>query len=155
MTPAPALPDLYTGPGFQFRYPSGWFIDEDRDPDELTVTVRPDVDDGTAFWSVTIMLQRPPVQSAMRTIVRAFEDEYSEIDTYPAEQEIAGRRAVGRDLEFVCLELTNTAGVRVFRTKEFTAVVLFQATDSELEQVQSAFRLMTGSLECRWDGGDE
>ena len=92
------------------------------------------------------------MQTTLRTVLRAFEEEYPELDAYPVEQEIAGRRAVGRDLEFVCLELTNTAGVRVFRTRDFTGVILFQATDSEFETCEPAFRMMTGSLTCGWEG---
>lgn len=151
MLPVPAPPVAYTGPGFHFRHPANWVIEEERQEDELIVTVRPDGEDGTAFWSLTILLGRPAVQPTLRAVLRAFEDEYDELDAYPAEQPISGCRAVGRDLEFVCLELLNTARLRVFRTRDFTAVLLWQATDEELPECDPAFRLLTGSLQCGWN----
>jgi hypothetical protein len=156
MIPAPATPAAYTGPGFHFRYPGDWTIEEERGDHELTVTVRPHEDEeGTAFWSLTILLERPQVQPALRAVLRAFEESYEELDAYPAEEQIAGRKAVGRDLEFVCLELLNTARLRVFRTRDFTAVVLWQATDEELANYQSGFRTVTGSLQCGWQAAGE
>ena len=59
MAPAPPTPDVYTGPGFHFRFPAGWVIEEERRDDELTVTASPDDDDGTASWSLTIIPARP------------------------------------------------------------------------------------------------
>jgi hypothetical protein len=152
MFPAKAFPSDYTGPGFHFRYPPGWVVDEDQQDQELTVTVRPEGEETTAFWSLTILPDRPNVQQVLRAVLRAYEEDYPELDTYPVEQEIAGRKASGRDLEFVCLELLNTARLRVFRTRDFTAVVLCQAMDEELEAMEDAFRLLTSSLQCGWEG---
>lgn len=153
MLPASAAPVAYAGPGIHFRHPSDWVVDEERGEDEFTVTVRPEGDEGTAFWSLTLLLQRPAVQPVLKAALRAFEDEYPELDVYPAEQEVAGRKAVGRDLEFVCLELLNTARLRVFRTRDFTAVVLCQATDDEIASRSPVFQMLTGSLQCGWDDG--
>jgi hypothetical protein len=155
MLPAPLTPDVYTGPGFQFRYPSGWTIEEERTDDQFTVSVFPDSEEGTTAWSVTLLFDRPAPQSAVRAVLRAYESEYDDLDSYPADEQISGRKAVGRDLEFLCLELTNSAGVRAFRTKDFTAMVIFQATDNELDTVLPSFRMMTGSLQCGWEGGNE
>lgn len=155
MKPAPQVPELYTGPGFHFRVPPGWEVDEERQGDDFTVTVRPLDSSLTAFWSLTVMLGRPAPQTALRTILSAYEEEYAELDAYPVDEQVAGRQAVGRDLEFVCLELTNSAGVRVFRTRDFTGVVLYQSTDTEWEDCSPAFRLITGSLECGWEAGQE
>lgn len=142
-----ALSLEYHGPGFRFRHPADWVVEEGPDGEEFTVTVHPR-GETTAFWSVTLLRERPPPQLTLRTIVRAFEEEYSELDSYPVEERIAGQNAIGRDLEFLCLELTNSAFVRVLRTSAFTLVILAQATDSELEECRTPFALMSGSLEC-------
>jgi hypothetical protein len=153
MSPQPAASLEYHGPGFRFRYPVDWGVEEDQPGEEFTVTVRPR-GETTAFWSVTMLRDRPPPQLTLRTILRAFEEEYAELDSYPVEERIAGQEAVGRDLEFFCLELTNSAFVRVLRTRAFTLVILAQATDAELEECRESFALMSGSLECGSLGPD-
>lgn len=148
MTPSPANASHYAGSGVSFQYPADWRLDEQYEEGDLTLNIRPD-DEGTAFWSLTLLGGRPTVQSALRAVVRAFEEEYEELDSYPAEQEIAGCRAIGRDIDFVCFELTNSATVRVFRTPEFTAVLLSQATDSEQKDYRPGFDFITDSLQLR------
>lgn len=147
MSPQPAASLEYHGPGFRFRHPVDWGVEEGPPEEEFTVTVRPR-GETTAFWSVTVLRDRPPPQLTLRAILRAFEEEYAELDSYPVEERIAGQEALGRDLEFICLELTNSAFVRVLRTRAFTLVILAQATDTELEECRGAFALMSGSLEC-------
>jgi hypothetical protein len=141
------MTSLYSGHGLHFRYPDDWRLSEDRAGDELAITVRPD-QDSTAFWSATLLFERPAVQDALRAVVEAFEEEYEELDVYPADETIAGRDALGRDIDFVCLELTNSAFVRVFRAASCTIVVLSQATDGELDGLLSEFQEITSSLEC-------
>jgi hypothetical protein len=137
----------YQGPGFRFRHPADWTVEEGQPGEEFTVSVRPP-GEMTAFWSVTVLRERPPPQLTLRTILRAFEEEYSELDSYPVEERIAGQTALGRDLEFFCLERTNSAFIRVLRMRAFTLVILAQATDVELDECREPFGLMSGSLEC-------
>lgn len=144
---APEAQLQYLGPGFHFRYPVDWQVEASAPGDDPTVTVRP-ADDSTAFWSVTCLTSRPAPQRVLRTVLRAFEADYDELDSYPATEMIAGREAAGRDVEFVCLELTNTAFLRAVRLRDFTLLVLCQATDGELETCRDAFQLMTQSLAC-------
>jgi hypothetical protein len=140
----------YTAPGLRFRYPEEWQLAEDRAADELTVTVRPDAD-ATGFWSITLLFNRPSPDEALRTIEQAFADEYDELDVYPVDAKVARRKALGRDIDFVCFELTNSGCVRVFQTPRFTAVVLYQATDLEMKSLRDEFAQITASIECDAD----
>jgi hypothetical protein len=145
-----SMTSLYSGLGLHFRYPEEWGLSEDRSEQELSVTVRPD-GDSTAFWSATLLFDRPSAEDALQAVVEAFEEEYEEIDVYPADAKVARRDTLGRDIDFVCLELTNSAFVRVFGAARFTVVVLYQATDGELDSLHSDFRQITSSLECELD----
>ena len=59
---------------------------------------------------------------------------------------MAGEELVGYDLNFYCLDLTNTAQIRAFRRNEKIYLVLFQAEDREYEHIEPVFRAMTRSL---------
>ncbi len=142
----------FSGNGISFRYPSGWQIEEQPGRTESSVTVSPE-GDSTAFWTVILLSRRPEVEETLETVLSSFEEEYEELDQYPVEEEIAHHPSLGRDLEFVCLELTNSAAVRVFRTGMFTAVILYQATDQEFETFSDEFTAITGSLRCDFDQG--
>ena len=54
--------------------------------------------------------------------------------------------AVAWDLEFRAMEVYNSAWVRTFQTDLFSALVLYQANDLELEETADTMRGMTRSL---------
>lgn len=141
---------VYAVPGLQFRPAESWQLSEEQSERELSLTLRPE-GDSTAFWSLTLLFDRPDPQETLQSVLEAFEEEYEEIDIYPVEQRVARREASARDIEFVCLELTNSAYVRVFQTPRFTAVLLYQATDHEVDAFQPDFDAMTASIECDLD----
>jgi hypothetical protein len=138
---------VYTAPGLRFRYPEEWRISEERGDGQLTVTARPP-GESTAFWSATMLAGRPDPQEAIDAVVETFEEEYDEVDSYQVNRRLSRRPARGRDIEFVCLELTNSAFVRAVQTERFTALVLYQATDQELDSIRDDLEGMTESFEC-------
>ncbi|MGQ0634832.1 MAG: hypothetical protein ACT4QC_09495 [Planctomycetaceae bacterium] len=140
--------ELYTAHGVQFRYPGEWQVSEQRDDGQVSITVS---SPHTSFWTLTLLEGRPDPHDIVEAVVAAFRDEYEELDVYESRARVGQRKTVARDIDFVCLELLNTAKVRAFRTPGFTAMVLYQATDQELEQAGPVFEQITLSLAC----GDE
>ncbi|HVW36950.1 MAG TPA: hypothetical protein VHB99_06580, partial [Pirellulales bacterium] len=59
---------------------------------------------------------------------------------------IAGQELLGWDMNFYCLDLTNTAQVRGFGTDEATYLIFCQADDREFEEVEPVFAAITRSL---------
>jgi hypothetical protein len=57
-------------------------------------------------------------------------------------------------MNFYCLDLTNTALVRGFRTADATCIILYQAEDREFATVEPVLRAMTTSL-LRAQAGQE
>ena len=79
-------------------------------------------------------------------MLSVFEADYPEIDTYNVEDEIASYPAVGHDLNFFCLDFTNTAYVRAFNSPTRSFVLVAQCTDSELEEFEAVYRGVLQSL---------
>lgn len=137
--------EVFSAHGVRFMYPRDWEFSEQSRAGELSVTVS---SPGTSFWTLSLFFDRPDPRSIMEAVLDAFRDEYSELDVYPAEVRLCGRKTLARDIDFVCLELLNSAWARVFRTRDFTALVLYQAHDRELEETGEVLERITRSLEC-------
>ena len=135
---------VYQKHGARFQYPRGWTLTEEQSDQEVCITVNsPD----TAFWSLTLFFDRPSPEDVAETVVRAFEDEYDSVDVYPTNSDVGSVPAVGADLEFLALDLTNSAYVRVCRTARFTAVVLYQGTDHELARGLPELEAISSTIE--------
>jgi hypothetical protein len=139
------MSSTYRTAGLSFRFPPEWQALEQHEGNRTSVTV---AGEGTAFCTVTILYDRPDPQQVLDAVIRAFRDEYPELDVYPANSRVASRPAFGCDVDFICLELCNTALLRAFRTGRFTVLVLFQSSDAELPDTRPIFDQVCNSLSC-------
>ena len=139
------MQSTYDSYGVRFRYPSEWELSEQRDGEQISITVS---SPGTAFWTVSLFPNCPEPDDIVAAVLDAFHDEYSEMDEYPSQVRICKRPTVARDIDFVCLELLNMAGVRAFRARDFTVLVLYQLTEGEREQSGPVLERITRSLAC-------
>ena len=134
--------ETYRGHGVEFQYPEHWELDEQESGGQISITV---ASPGTSFWSLSLFPGDPRPDDLVESALSAFRDEYDELDVYPTPAG-APPGAVARDLEFVCLELINSAFVRAFRVGRRTALVLYQGNDRELEQTRDALEAISRSL---------
>lgn len=135
----------FTGSGVLFRYPDDWFLAEERGEDDFTITVS---DGDTTQWSVTLMPGRPQPKEVLKQAIRAFKEEYSDLDVNESRLKLAGYAANAADLDFECFELLNAAFLRTFRTERFTVLVMYQATGHELDSLEPVFNDINASLSC-------
>ncbi|MDZ4820988.1 MAG: hypothetical protein SGJ20_18640, partial [Planctomycetota bacterium] len=107
---------------------------------------------GGAFWSVTVHSTEDAPEDLVDTVVATMRAMYDDLDSEDTEEEILGREVIGSDLNFYCLDLTNSAEVRVFESKRGNFVILCQADDREFDEVRRVFQAMTFSLlqESSW-----
>jgi len=138
------MPAEFKKPGIAFQYPENWTLDEeDTLPGRNAVTV---YSPGGAFWSVSVHPKSAePIQLAQAT-VEVMKDEYPELESRHTEEALAGRETTGYDLNFWCLDLTNTARVRCFQTDWASYAVFVQGEDREFERLERVFKAMTVSL---------
>jgi hypothetical protein len=142
----------YQAHGVRFRYPSEWVLAEQHDEEQFSVTVS---SPATAFWTLSLFESCPEPDDVVQTVLDAFHEEYDEMDDYPSSVRIGRRPTVGRDIDFVCVDRLNVAAVRAFRTRKFTAMVLFQLTEAERDDMWPVLERITRSLSCGSPGKDE
>lgn len=141
----------YKSHGLSFRYPGDWQLSEEKDGDQIAITVS---SPGTAFWTMSLFSGCPEPEDVIAAVLDAFHEEYTELDEYQAKVQLCKRPTVARDIDFVCLELLNSARARAFRTTECTVMVLYQWTEGEREDFEPILERITRSLSCT-DGEEE
>jgi hypothetical protein len=137
-----AMPASFDHLGVRFQYPESWALETSEDGEGNDVTV---YNPEGAFWSLTIHDQGEP-ESLAKEAVAAMQAEYDELDCEQVTDSIAGQRLTAYDLNFYCLDLTNTAHIRAFRRDDRTFLLMWQAEDREFDFIAPIFRAITTSL---------
>jgi len=130
--------------GIRFAYPENWTLDESEAlAGNQVVTVN---SPGGSFWSVMIHPPAVAPEKLVATALKAMRQQYDELDAEAVEETIAGHELVGYDMNFYCLDLTNTAQVRSYRTPDAAYVIFCQADDREFAEIEEVFRAITFSM---------
>lgn len=141
------MPLVYDKMGVRFMYPDNWVLDEDDAlHGETAVTV---YSPGGAFWSLVLHPRFVDPKELAATVLKTIKAEYEDCEAEPAGETVAGHELRGYDLNFYCLDLTNTATIRSFQTGDASCVLLCQAEDREYAEVAPVFEAMTVSLLAR------
>ncbi len=135
----------YDDHGIRFQYPEDWEVEEADDGPATTVSLH--APDGLAFALVTVDESRPAPAEVADEALGAMREEYPTLDAAPALETIAGHRAVGHDVEFISLDLTNACAIRCFRTGRRTVLVFAQWSDVEDEEVAATLAAVRLSLQ--------
>ena len=131
--------------GVRFLFPADWTISEQSSEEETTISLQ---SDGTSFWTLMLFHQRPELDDVLNTVVDAFEQDYDDVDVISTVESLGGLPALGRDLDFVCYDLVNSASVRALQTSDLTLMVLYQGTDHELKETRDQLQSISASLVC-------
>lgn len=138
------MPAVYEKLGIRFQYPENWTLDEvEALEGNNSVTL---YSPAGGFWSIMIHPQGTPPAELVEAALAAMRQQYDDLDADPVAETVEGRDLVGYDMNFFCLDLTNTALVRSFSTERATYVVLYQADDLEFADIELVFRAITLSL---------
>jgi hypothetical protein len=139
-----AMPETFDKLGVRFQYPENWILDE-KDALEGDNSVSVYSPDG-AFWTLIIHPAGRDPGDLAGAALRAMQQEYEQLDAESVLETVGGRELVGFDLNFYCLDLTNTAMLRAFSTPAASCLILCQAEDREFAEVETVFRAITQSL---------
>ena len=138
------MPAIYQDHGIRFLFPENWRLDQSRHRGGVTISVQ---SPATGFWSITLESRRVEPQAAADAALKALQDEYSVLDFEEVNEEIGSRVAVGFDVNFLSLDLSNTTWIRAFRGPNCTALLLYQTSDLELESMEPVLRAIRTGLE--------
>ena len=130
--------------GVRFDYPKGWELEVAGEDEVTTVSVH--APDGLAFALVTVDESRPEPAFVADEALAAMREEYPALEAAPALETIGGHKAVGHDVEFISLDLTNTCTIRCFRSLKRTVLLFEQWSDVEDEETTEALVDLRRSL---------
>ncbi|WP_435008936.1 hypothetical protein P12x_000189 [Tundrisphaera lichenicola] len=136
---------IYDDHGIRFEYPGDWALEVTEDGPRTTVEVGSP--SGLAFALVTVDEDRPAAADMTDEALAALREEYPTLDAFPALETIAGQKAVGHDVEFISLDLTNSCVLRSFRTPRRTVFVLAQWSDLEDDDADTTLLVLRRSIE--------
>jgi hypothetical protein len=136
---------IYDDHGIRFEYPHDWEVDVAEDGPRTSVTVQSAA--GPAFAMVTADESCPDPKELANEALAALREEYPKLVASPAGETLDGHAAVGHDVEFVSLDMTNTCVIRCFGTPRRTVFILTQWSDLERDDPEDALEAIRKSLE--------
>jgi hypothetical protein len=134
--------------GLSFNYPETWRLEREDTDDGWTVLLQ---SPGTAFMTVTLDNRMPLQEQVVEETLETLRSDYPALEAETCIDTLAGQMAVGHDIHFFSLDLTNTCWTRCFYTDYGTVLVLCQANDMELDTCEPQFRAVCASLRVETD----
>src|SRR5581483_6066528 len=125
--------------GIRFRYPENWRLEREDNDTGWTVSVQsPD----TAFLLLSFRDDMPSPEQMSETALAALREDYPDLESEECVESVAGQPAVGHDIRFFSLDLTNTCWTRSFYSPYGTLLLLCQTNDLELDVNEPILRAM-------------
>ena len=138
------MPAQFDESGIRFQYPENWKLEKEQTEEGWTVQVQ---SPATAFLMLALREDRPEPQEVVATALAALREEYEDLEAEACVAALAGQPAIGHDIRFFSLDLTNTCWTRSIETLQGTLFLLCQYNDLETEINQAVLRAICASLE--------
>lgn len=142
------MPLHFDQDGLSFRYPDSWKLEREDSDEGWTVLLQ---SPGTAFMLLTVDGSLPDPDDMAISALEAMRSDYPDLEAETCIDRLAGLPAVGHDISFFNLDLTNTCWTRAFTCETGTVLVLCQASDIDLEQYEGVLRAICTSLRVAED----
>ena len=138
------MPRLFDDLGVRFAYPDNWELERQDIGDAAGVTV---TSPEGGFWWLVIHPGNVDLPQIVKAVLEGLRQEYiNNIDIEAVVDELDGQELIGYDVNFYCLDLTNTAQLRAFQSPAAAYMMLWQAEDREFAEVEPVFQAITISL---------
>jgi hypothetical protein len=138
------MPEVFEKLGLRFQYPDNWTAETDTaQRGQRSVSV---YSPEGAFWTVVLQPAGGDPLELAKVTLATMRQEYEDLDSEPVREKVGQIELIGFDVNFYCLDLTNTAWIRAGNTAAATYLILCQAEDQEFSEVADIFRAMTASL---------
>ena len=137
------MPTTFAEGGVRFLYPENWSLEREDDETGWTVSLH---SPGTAFMVVVFRGDVPPPSELADAALEALREDYPDLEAENEVTSIGGQPAIGHDIRFFSLDLTNTCWTRSFLTDEGTVLVMCQTNDLELDTNGPVLKAICASL---------
>src|SRR5438552_15017876 len=134
----------FDAPGIRFKYPENWQLEREDNETGWTVSIQ---SPETAFLMLCLREDMPPTDEVAQSALEALREVYPDLEADECVDSVAGQPAVGHDIQFFSLDLTNTCWTRSFHSARGTVLVLCQTNDLEMEKNEPVLRAICASLE--------
>jgi hypothetical protein len=129
--------------GIRFKYPENWRLEREDNETGWTVSVQ---SPETAFLMLCLREDMPPTEELTKLALDALREDYPELEADDSVESLAGQPAVGHDIRFFSLDLTNTCWTRSCYSERGTLLLMCQYTDLEVDKNEPVLRAMLASL---------
>ena len=125
------MTDTFQRDGVRFTYPPDWQLETETEGDDgWTASLQ---GPGTAFLVVSYCPGVDDPSEVVDAAVEGLRADYPDLDAEDAMDTIGGQPAVGADVNFSHLDLTNTCWIRALQAADGSILVMAQCTDEELD----------------------
>ena len=137
------MSDTFQRDGVRFSIPPNWQLETEDDGDGWTVSLQ---GPGTAFLVVSYCPGIDDPGELVDAAVEGLQADYPDLDAADAVGHLAGQPALGADVNFVHLDLTNTCWIRAIPAAEGALLVMAQCTAEELEDQGQALKAIMAAM---------
>ena len=134
--------------GIRFQYPENWQLERQDTDHGWTVAVQ---SPQTAFLLVSFDGAMPDADQMPDSALEVLRTEYPDLEAEACLESVAGQPAVGHNIRFISLDLTNTCWSRSFVADLGTVHLFWQANDLELATLEPVLRAICTSLKLTED----
>src|SRR5437016_6143722 len=110
---------LFEEDGIQLLYPENWELQREDSENGWTISLQ---SPATAFFVLSFDAEMPEMEAMAQTALDALKGEYADLEADDCVESVAGLPAVGHDVRFFSLGLTNTLRLRSLPTGRGTAL---------------------------------
>jgi hypothetical protein len=133
----------YQADGVSFLYPDNWRLDREDNGDGWTILLQ---SPGTAFVTLACDRSGANTEEVAAAVLAALQTDYPVLEAHTQVETLAEQMAIGHDIQFFSLDLTNTCWTRCFESDEGVILVLCQSSDLELDEYGPILRAICASL---------
>lgn len=130
--------------GVRFSIPDTWTIETDVLLDGWAASLQ---SEGTAFMVVSLFEEADDPAALVDQSLEEMRKTYPDLEAESVVEPIAGQPAVGYDIGFFTLDLSNTCSLRAIQAPEGGLLILSQVTDNESAVFEPEMRAIRASIE--------
>lgn len=128
----------------RFQYPADWEIEIEEEVDQMGWTVSIASPD-SAFLIIAYRVDEEPSR-LVEAALESLREDFQNLDAQPTMETLNKQPAFGYNIEFITLDLTNTAWLRGVDGPEGGILIMGQMTDQEQPVYEQPLRDILDSL---------